>query len=595
MKTLFSSKTMIALAVAVAAAAAYETEANEQPIPPPASASPLPDGIQPGSPVAQVVKLVQAGVDTGVIQTYISNCPSGFNLDADKIIVLTDAGLPAEFMNAMFAHDKAMMASFSTAAPAAATAPPNPPAESQAAPAPVATDTPAPEAPPQDVTVNNFYEDLAPYGSWVAVDGYGYCWRPNIVVYDSSWRPYCDRGRWIYTDCGWYWNSDYAWGTTFHYGRWFCHPRYGWCWWPDTVWAPSWVTWRTCNDFCGWAPLPPFTVYQPGVGFCYRGNSVVVGFDFGLGANCFTFVSYGNFCQPHPHRYSVPQHQVMQFFGQTTIINNFNFNNHHMQNNGVPATAFGNATHHPIQAVPVNTVTRPGRHASGGGNSPARNIGSEAFGYSAPGSFPSTDLLHGTTGHIGEIRDDRRISDPSMVHLTPSGSPNRLADRPAERAVTGGARAVASVAQHPNPNQNPPRANDLIIVGHPSQNAAPAANNNTVARPSPTFNQSRNAWAASANDDHQARQAVRTYAPPVVIERSQAAQPARTPSPVASAPAVLSERQQLSRGEARQNISQSQVVLNSTPPTQPPPIPRQPQASGSGGYGRGQGWYAQNH
>ena len=145
-----------------------------------------------------------------------------------------------------------------------------------------------------------------PYGTWVDVDGYGRCWRPSVVVYNPGWQPYCDHGHWVYTDCGWYWFSDYSWGwAPFHYGRWFRDPRWGWCWAPDTVWGPSWVTWRYSDNYCGWAPLPPRAVYREGVGFFYNGVAVGVGFDFGLSWNCFAFVPIGHFCDPHPCRYCV--------------------------------------------------------------------------------------------------------------------------------------------------------------------------------------------------------------------------------------------------------------------------------------------------
>ena len=111
--------------------------------------------------------------------------------------------------------------------------------------------------------MNYFYDTLAPYGTWVQVDGYGRCWQPLVVVSEPGWQPYCDRGHWVYTDAGWYWMSDYSWGwAPFHYGRWFHHERFGWVWTPDTVWGPSWVTWRYSDDYCGWAPLPPFTAYR---------------------------------------------------------------------------------------------------------------------------------------------------------------------------------------------------------------------------------------------------------------------------------------------------------------------------------------------
>ena len=72
MKLLFSRKTMLALAVAAATAVGCVSQANEQPIPPSAGEVALPPGIVPGSQLAQVFKLVQAGLDAGVIKTFVA-------------------------------------------------------------------------------------------------------------------------------------------------------------------------------------------------------------------------------------------------------------------------------------------------------------------------------------------------------------------------------------------------------------------------------------------------------------------------------------------------------------------------------------------
>jgi hypothetical protein len=211
MKALFSVRTFVAVAVAVAAATSGISPASAQPAPPPPAASALPAGIVPGSTLAQVVKLVQAGVDVTTIQSYIVNAQSPFNLDADKIIFLKDEGLPTNLINAMMDRDKALYASTVTPPPAPPAAPVTPVATS--APDAVTTDTPDTAPPPEEITLNYFYDTLAPYGSWVNVDGYGQCWRPTTVIYDAAWRPYGDRGHWVYTDYGWYWDSDYAWGS----------------------------------------------------------------------------------------------------------------------------------------------------------------------------------------------------------------------------------------------------------------------------------------------------------------------------------------------------------------------------------------------
>jgi hypothetical protein len=58
-----------------------------------------------------------------------------------------------------------------------------------------------PAAPAQRVVVDVgiFYDDLAPYGRWFTLDGYGWVWTPYGV--SAGWRPYTS-GYWVYTDYG---------------------------------------------------------------------------------------------------------------------------------------------------------------------------------------------------------------------------------------------------------------------------------------------------------------------------------------------------------------------------------------------------------
>ncbi|MGE0887527.1 MAG: DUF6600 domain-containing protein [Blastocatellales bacterium] len=112
--------------------------------------------------------------------------------------------------------------------------------------------------------ISIFYDELAPYGRWFPVDGYGYVWTPYDVA--IGWRPYTD-GYWVYTDYGWTWVSRYRWGwAPFHYGRWIFHSRHGWVWRPGTVWGPAWVVWRYRPGWIGWAPMPPQMEWRAGVG-----------------------------------------------------------------------------------------------------------------------------------------------------------------------------------------------------------------------------------------------------------------------------------------------------------------------------------------
>jgi len=315
-----------------------------------ATVSPPPD-ILPTSPLAEVIKLTQSGVDESVIMAYISNSGSTFNLDSDKIIYLSDIGAPNDLVTAMMQRDQFLqqqIAAAVSAQQAAQTA-----QATQTAPPDYTTDT---DTEPQPVTLDYFNTSLTPYGSWVQVPGYGRCWRPTITFYDTAWQPYCDRGHWVYTDYGWYWASDYSWGATFHYGRWFRDERLGWCWTPDTQWAPSWVCWRYSDDYCGWAPLPPGAVFQTGVGFVYRGRNVSAGFDFGLGANAFTFVLTKNFSDLHPRNFRVAPSQVTQIYNRTTVINNFNAHNHVLINSGIPLQHIVAVTHAEIHPVAVREI-----------------------------------------------------------------------------------------------------------------------------------------------------------------------------------------------------------------------------------------------
>jgi hypothetical protein len=255
-------------------------------------------------PLSEVIRLAQSGVDEFVILTYITNSTTLFALGAEEIVYLNDLGVTSPVVTAMMHRDQSLKSAWAAVGQVA----PQPPTNQEtvaAAPTyvnpPQVAPAPVQEAQPVYVSNDYFYDTLSPYGTWVEVDGYGRVWRPTVAINTSGWQPYRDRGRWVHTDAGWYWMSDYSWGSVaFHYGRWFSHPRWGWCWWPDTQWAPSWVTWRYDNDNCGWAPLPPRSYFRPGVGFSYYDRHVGVDFDFGLSVGAFTFVPWNRFCDPVP-------------------------------------------------------------------------------------------------------------------------------------------------------------------------------------------------------------------------------------------------------------------------------------------------------
>ena len=300
--------------------------------------SKLPTKVVVSPALADVVKLIQADVSQSVILTFISNTTSPFNIGPTQMDYLNDLGVPGEISLAMIQRDYAIAPQPMPSAviPAVVSQPVETVSIPVEFPAPSVEQEVVTVAEPAPVTVNYFYNSLSPYGTWVDVDGYGRCWRPTVVLYQSDWRPYCDNGYWVYSNCGWYWVSDYSWGVTFHYGRWFNHARFGWCWMPDTVWGPAWVTWRSSASYCGWAPLPPRTAYVSGVGLTYYGSSISVGFGFGLGADCYTFVPRTHFCDRRPNHYALSHHQASQVINQTTVINNYGRgDNHRIINRGI--------------------------------------------------------------------------------------------------------------------------------------------------------------------------------------------------------------------------------------------------------------------
>jgi hypothetical protein len=316
----------------------------------------VPANLSPGA--AEVVRLATSGVGDDVVLAYIQNSQAPFSLSADNVLYLKDLGLSPQVTSAMLNHDSTLRGQPGQYAPVA-TAPAPAPAAAPPVTAPPATPppaaTPAPvyvANPPPDVT--SFYNDLSPYGTWVYLEGYGWCWQPRAVVISPGWRPYCDGGYWVYTDAGWYWQSTYSWGwAPFHYGRWYMHPHSGWVWLPDRVWGPAWVTWRVAGSSCGWAPLPPHAEFDVRLGWRFNGVSVGVGCDFGLGAGAFAFVSFGDFCSHDLHRSCLPPAQVTTVYKQTTIINNYTVVNNTVVHRGIPIERVSAVSHTPVPRANV--------------------------------------------------------------------------------------------------------------------------------------------------------------------------------------------------------------------------------------------------
>jgi hypothetical protein len=495
----------------------------------------LPANLRISKPLNEIIRLAQSGVEEPVILTYVTNSPAIFTLGAEEIVYLNDLGVSSSVITAMMQHDQLLRAEWANAA--------NPPVVASnvepvaAAPTYVNPPQAAPVLETQPVYVSNnyFYDSLSPYGSWVEIDGYGRCWRPTVAITTSSWQPYRDRGRWVHTDAGWYWMSDYSWGSVaFHYGRWFSHPRWGWCWWPDTVWAPSWVTWRYDNDHCGWAPLPPHSYYRSGVGFVYYDRSVGVSFDFGLHVGAFTFVPWGRFCDPRPYNYCLPRPRSVAIYNGTTIINNVAAgNNNTVFNRGIDKDRVRERSRTEVRTAsireerPRGLTPRSERFERDGRtlvvNRPALPVSPVAGSALAPVEKSTTRVTP------NRATESRTVNSPTRPTGDRAVVNERNEIRPAREIET------RSAVRPGTPNNLSPGAPAVVTTPKPAAPAAP------VVSPAPIRTETRpdRSREGRSLDDSTPRARPSSTTVVRIPETKPTPTPARTATPIFSKPVVV--------------------------------------------------------
>ena len=481
------------------------------PAPAPAATEPIPEVkivtapavLSPG--VDEVVQLARARVGDEVMLAYVEASTNAFQLSADEIIYLHDVGVSAEVVAAMVRHGQALRdkgvlpadavtnAVASSAAPAARESEPS---TAEAPPAPTETAA-APEAPTngtQPVTYNYFHNTLSPYGNWVQVADYGWCWQPTVSVVDTSWQPYCDNGRWVHTDSGWYWNSYYSWGwAPFHYGRWHRHQRHGWVWMPGTTWGPAWVTWRYSNGYCGWAPLPPACGYVSGLGLTYYGSRVSFGFGFGLGWDCYSYVPTSRFYCADPWRYRVHRSHGIHVHNNSTVINNYvtGNNNTTIINVGPGTTTIAAATRSEIRKVTI-------QDAPAAGSTTIRAEQLSRDGRTLAVYRPKLPQ-QASVPPSGVLRRQEQVGKQTEM-LASSPAVRRASDRVREEGLTKPRRLGGATTSSPGPSTSPavtrsePTAPSPRAEGSPSGkpgNSQPSVRteprgNGSVAGPAPT-------------------------------------------------------------------------------------------------------------
>ena len=419
---------------------------------PPASVDPAATVAIPAAPplpgpVADVVQLTRGGLDEGVIGEYIVNIREPFALGAAQIVYLNDLGVSSNVIHRLMR--KAAEIRPDASAPSAQVAPATPTAGAPYSVAPPAANpqtvvttlegTPPPPptsavttvvaAPVAPTVVNQqvFYQSLSPYGSWMDVPGYGWCWRPSVAVANTAWQPYCDGGSWLWTDAGWYWNSTYTWGwAPYHYGRWHQHARFGWVWNPGYDWAPAWVAWRSSPTYCGWAPLPPECRWNASVGFSWVNGNSAVSIGFGIGSSAWYATTWDRFCDPHLYHHRLPRQRAEQFVRESNVqvangqgVNIRGNNNTVIINNGITREEVQRHSREEIKRTEMRDV-----------NSPAA---AQSFASSRPnpsGGRPAEVAVYRPTVPVHDSRPPESVlKRPEISRMAPPSSSSSSVDR----------------------------------------------------------------------------------------------------------------------------------------------------------------------
>jgi len=200
-----------------------------------------------------------------------------------------------------------------------------------------------------DVGISYFYEHLSPYGTWVSMRPHGYVWVPRHMGY--RWRPYT-HGRWVWTDYGWTWISDYEWGwIPFHYGRWGWDEDIGWFWVPGTIWGPAWVIWRSSDLYMGWAPLPPGAEFAMGVGLS--------GY-FDIPNHHWIFIEGRYFLESGLYSHVLPYERNVTIIRYSVVHKNILVRNNRIINEGIDTNLVRNVTRKNLVKYDLRDDQQPG-------------------------------------------------------------------------------------------------------------------------------------------------------------------------------------------------------------------------------------------
>ena len=199
--------------------------------------------------------------------------------------------------------------------------------------------------------IDQFYDELAPYGEWVYHPRHSYVWLPRSVP--EGWRPYTI-GQWVSTEeYGWYWDSSepFAWAV-YHYGRWGYDQGYGWYWVPGDTWAPAWVQWRYGTDYVGWAPVGPSPY---GGGYAYGAPA---GYAPPPAEDSWVFVRQQHLTSNVVWSHVLPRVDVTIALSRTTYVNRPVYRNGRVYNYGMPRDRWSQITRQQIKPRKIHRGNR---------------------------------------------------------------------------------------------------------------------------------------------------------------------------------------------------------------------------------------------
>lgn len=386
-----------------------------------------------------------------------------------------------------------------------------------------------------DVSLQTFYDELSPYGTWINDPEYGYVWRPDVD--QGEFRPYYTNGRWVMTEYGNTWVSNYDWGwAPFHYGRWTYNRYNRWIWIPDTVWGPAWVSWRSGGGYYGWAPLTP--------GF---GVSVNIGIaDFYWNFIPTAHIYYTSF----PRYYSGRNRVYVQ---NTVIINNTYIHNNRTYYTGPRVDDIRRATRQNVTVYNVSRVTN-----RTGGNSIVNNT----VNIYAPRPNRGSDNAKAAPRQAvqGSITRDR-IERGGVVTREERGNnnfPNRENRSTNDRNGTNNGSVFGRGRERSNVNTNEQNNRQNSANTPSTQENRSNTTPNSETNNGSVFGRSRENFSTSEQRSNNGSNSSSAVTPPATQERSRPTFPSRSSSSEGNTQQYTPPQRSIARPERQERVERPQ-------------------------------------